>query len=305
MEYREKEAERSAENGERFRERKEPSGTFTKRNKIALVTGASSGMGKEFVREISDRLPWLDEIWAVARNREALDALQEEVPVAKIRKFALDITKKEDRETLKKELETHKPAVRVFVASAGAGIQKKVEDTPLEELENMTELNCTALTSLTALCLPYCKKNGRIILMSSAAAFLPQPGFAVYAATKAYVLSFARALRRELKGQASVTVVCPGPVDTAFLEKMGGREQMPSYKKHFIARPEAVVRKAMRDSARGKEMSVYGMSMKSLRLLSRAFPQRVLLNKVQSREESEGDRREKSYREQMGVFSLR
>lgn len=305
MEYREKQTDRTGESRGESQERKEPSETSTRRSKIALVTGATSGMGKEFVREISAKLPWLDEIWAVARNQEMLDALKEEVPVAKIRGFALDITKKEDRRALKEELEAAKPAIRVYVAAAGAGVQKKVEETALEELENMTELNCTALTALTALCLPYCKKNSRIILMSSAAAFLPQPGFAVYAATKAYVLSFARALRRELKGQASVTVVCPGPVDTAFLEKMGGKEQMPSYKKHFIARPEAVVRKALRDSAKGKEMSVYGISMKSLRLFSRAFPQRVILNKAQDRsEKTSAERVEKTFREQMGVFNL-
>ena len=95
-----------------------------------------------------------------------------------------------------------------------------MEETSLSDLQNMIELNCTALTAVTKLCLPYCKK-GHLLLLASGAAFVPPPGFAVYAASKAYVLSFARALNVELKRSARVTAVCPGPVDTPFLDKMG------------------------------------------------------------------------------------
>ena len=120
------------------------------------------------------------------------------------------------------------------------------------------------------------QKGSRIICLSSGAAFVPQPGFAVYAASKAYVLSFARALGVEQKGRIVVTAVCPGPVDTPFLEKMGGKENMPFYKKPFIADAEAVVEKALKDSERGREISVYGFSMKALRVVCKFIPRSLL-----------------------------
>src|SRR5699024_2795767 len=133
------------------------------------------------------------------------------------------------------------------------------------EAAPMPELTCPALTGFTGPCLPNCRKGSRIFMLASAAAFVPQPGFGVYAASKAYVVSFSRALNRELKNRGiQVTAVCPGPVDTPFLEKMGGKSRMPAYKKPFIARPQGVVRKALRDGARGKELSVPGISIKIL-----------------------------------------
>ena len=74
-----------------------------------------------------------------------------------------------------------------------------------------------------------------------------------------------------------MTAVCPGPVDTPFLEKMGGKDRMPSYKKWFLAKPEAVVRKALKDSRKGKELSVYGSSVKALRVLCKILPHRLII----------------------------
>lgn len=245
-----------------------------RRKRIAVITGASCGMGREFVRQIEKMESGLDEIWAVARNREALKRLQKEVP--KVRSFALDITSRKDLEALEETLGQERPRIAWLVCSAGAGVQKTVEETGLSDLQNMIELNCTALTAVTKLCLPYCKK-GHLLLLASGAAFMPQPGFAVYAASKAYVLSFARALHMELRGEAGVTAVCPGPVDTPFLDKMGGKEQMPGYKKPFIASPKKVVKKALKDAARGRELSVYGFSMKAAEIFCKIIPHRILL----------------------------
>lgn len=247
--------------------------------KIAVVTGASSGMGKEFAFQIARMYPELDEIWTVSRNREALEALKKEV--AKVRIFPLDITRTEDLKTLEASLWAEKPQIKLLVNAAGAGIQKPVMQTDLEQLVNMTRLNCTALTAVTKICLLYCSEKSRIFCLASGAAFVPQPGFTVYAASKSYVLSFSRALNRELKGKITVTAVCPGPVDTPFLEKMGGKEQMPSYKKLFIADPKAVVRKALLDGAKGKELSVYGTSIKILQVLCKVFPHRLIMNFMQ------------------------
>lgn len=243
--------------------------------KIAVITGASSGMGKAFTRQIAEKYQELDEIWIIARKKEGLEKLKKEIP--KLRILPMDLTDRQALEEFLTLLKRENPCIQILVESAGMGIQKKIEDTAVENLREMTELNCTALTAFIGICLPYCKKGSRILCLASGAAFVPQPGFAVYAASKAYVLSFARALGAEQKGRIVVTAVCPGPVDTPFLEKMGGKENMPFYKKPFIADAEAVVKKALQDSERGREISVYGFAMKALRVVCKIVPTRFLM----------------------------
>ena len=254
--------------------------------KTAVVTGASSGMGREFVRQIAGKYPWLEEIWAIARRAEELEKLKEEIQEVFIRPLPLDISRMEDREMLNGLLEKEKPEILFLVNAAGMGVQKKFVCTSLWEAVSTTELNCTALTGITRLCLPYCKERGRIFMLASAAAFVPQPGFAVYAASKAYVVSFSRALNRELKNRKiQVTAVCPGPVDTPFLEKMGGKDRMPGYKKPFIASPKGVVKKALKDGARGKELSVPGIPIKLLEAGCKILPHRLILKFMEEKSE--------------------
>lgn len=248
--------------------------------RIAVVTGASSGMGREFVRQLFLDYPWLDEIWAIARREEELIKLQQEV-CPKLRIIPMDITKTENIRHLRSLLKEHKPFVKYLVNAAGYGVHRSVEVTDLKDCRRMIDLNCRALTEVTRAVLPYCRQKSHIVMLSSAAAFLPQPEFAVYAASKSYVLSFSRALARELRGYVDVTIVCPGPVDTEFLENIGGRKRMPSYKRRFIARPDAVVNQAILDAAKRKELSIYGFSMKSLFILCKIFPHRVILKAVE------------------------
>ncbi len=252
--------------------------------RIGIVTGASSGMGREFVRQIDQAYAWLDEIWVIARREQGLEALRGEMKNLKLRILPLDITRQEHRERLEALLKEQRPLVKILVNAAGTGIQRKLESLSGEEAVSMTELNCTALTAVTRMCLPYCRNHTRIFCLASGAAFLPQPGFGVYAATKAYVLSFSRALHREVRPLGiTVTAVCPGPVDTPFLEKMGGREHMPGYKKIFIAKPEKVVRKALKDGARGRELSLYGLAMKALGAATGQKIQSLLLKIVEEK----------------------
>ena len=248
--------------------------------KIAVITGASSGMGKEFVRQIASHYGWLDEIWAIARRSEALEELGKEIGI-KVRVIPMDITDPKSIGKLKEMLREYKPYVKYLVNAAGCGVHRSVEVTSAGDCAGMIDLNCRSLTEITRLFLPYMRQKSHIVMVASAAAFIPQPEFAVYAATKAYVLSFSRALFRELRGYIAVTIVCPGPVDTEFLEHIGGKKRMPSYKRRFIARPEAVVNQAILDAARKKEISIYGFSMKCFFILCKIVPHRVLLKIVE------------------------
>lgn len=244
--------------------------------KIAVITGASSGMGKEFVRQLAYHYGWLDEIWAIARRGEVLEELKKEICI-KVRVIPMDITDKNSIGKLKGMLREYKPYVKYLVNAAGFGVHRSVEVTPVEDCAEMVDLNCRALTEITRIFLPYMRQKSHIVMAASAAAFIPQPQFAVYAATKAYVLSFSRALARELRDYIAVTIVCPGPVDTEFLENIGGKSRMPSYKRRFIASPQAVVNQAIIDAARKKEISIYGFSMKCFFILCKIVPHRVLL----------------------------
>ena len=173
--------------------------------------------------------------------------------------------------------------VKILVNAAGYGKTGTVGSIAGEEETGMVRLNCEALCGVTSAVLPYMSRESRIIQFASAAAFLPQPGFAVYAATKAFVLSYSQALNSELKPRGiTVTAVCPGPVATEFFQVASPSGMLPLYKRLSMARPEKVVKLAVRDSMMGKTISVYGPLMKAFFLLCRLVPHRFLLGVMEA-----------------------
>lgn len=240
--------------------------------KIAIVTGASSGMGREFIMQIADRFSGIGEIWAIARREERLEELSPLVPV-KVRSFAIDLTDDSKLMGLQDILAKEKPEVKWLINSAGYGKIGDVGTINIGDEMGMVELNCKALCAVTHMVLPYMSENSRIIQFSSAASFLPQPGFAIYAATKSFVLSYSRALNEELKKRGIyVTAVCPGPVKTEFFDIAETTGKIPLYKRVVMADPKKVVRLALRDSMMGRPVSVYGITMKFFRLLCKTVP---------------------------------
>lgn len=243
--------------------------------KIALITGASSGLGREFARQIPKLYQNLDEIWVVARRAERLNELEMELKVP-VRIFDGDLNQDYIYKKLGIALGKSHANVRMLVNAAGYGKIGTFCEYGWKEETGMVDFNCRSLTRMTALCLPYMHCGSRIVNLSSAAAFGPQPGFAVYAATKSYVYSLSMALGRELKGSGIyVTAVCPGPVDTEFFDHTG--KEVASVKKKFRADAKDVVRKALIDSARGKKTSVYGLSMKAAQVASKVVPDSVIV----------------------------
>lgn len=245
--------------------------------KIAIVTGASSGMGRETIIQLADRFSGLGEIWAVARRKERLVELQEEIPVP-LRIFTLDLQEPGSVEFFRQELNEKKPEVKILVNSAGYGKTGPIGSVSPEEETGMIRLNCEALCAVTSAVLPFMSRESRIIQFASSAAFLPQPNFAIYAATKAFVLSYSQALNSELKPRGiTVTAVCPGPVKTEFFQIASPSGMLPLYKQLSMANPKKVVKLAIRDSMMGKTISVYGPLMKAFYLLCRVVPVSFLL----------------------------
>ena len=240
--------------------------------KIAVVTGASSGMGKEFAYQIDRKYGKLDEIWLIARRKERLMELEKELHMP-ARVFAMDMTDDNDMKAFADCLKENNPDIKLLVNCAGYGKVGRFDEIDIYEQAGMIDLNCKALTLFTGICLPYVSTHSRIINAASAAAFSPQPGFNVYAATKAYVLSFSRALNAELKGRrVTVTAMCPGPVDTEFFDIAGNKGMKLKY-----SDPAKVVTKAIKDAALGNEISVYGVTMKVAEAAAKILPHKVVM----------------------------
>lgn len=189
---------------------------------IALITGASSGLGREYARWAAARST-CDEIWAIARRKERLEELGRElsVPVCPI---ALDLTDPASMERLQDRLREAAAAdpsfeIALLVNAAGFGKFGTCDDMTLVEVDRMVDLNCRALVDVTQLALPYMHHGSHMIQIASSASFQPLPGLNVYAASKAFVRSYTRALRFELRGRGIfVTAVCPLWVKTEFIQ---------------------------------------------------------------------------------------
>lgn len=243
--------------------------------KIAVITGASSGMGREFALRL-DREESFDELWVIARRRERLEALAGEVK-AKVRAIPLDLTKKESLDTYKALLEEVKPEIAVLVNAGGFGRFGKFTDISLEDQLEMIDLNDKALVSMTYLTLPYMKAGSRIYEIGSLSAFQPVPYIGVYAASKAFVLSFSRALGKELeKDKIRVLAVCPGWVRTNFFDRAATDDTITYYNKYVTA--EQVVDRALRDMKKGKDASVCSASVRAQVRLTKLLPHRLVMS---------------------------
>lgn len=243
---------------------------------ITIITGASSGMGREFAVQLDGLFSNMDEIWLIARRKQRLEELSRRLKT-KCRIIDMDVTDPVYMRQFSELLKIARPRICMLVNCAGFGLMGAVEDLSLEEQLAMIDLNCRALTDMTYRCLPYMRKNGRIIQLASSAAFLPQENFAVYAATKSYVLSFSRALHEELKERGiCVTSVCPGPVDTEFFRIAEKYGKTLAVKKLTMVSPQRVVRKAIRDCRKKEPVSVCSFPIQAFHVLSKLFPNRVL-----------------------------
>lgn len=244
---------------------------------IAIITGASSGLGREFVRQMDQSFDRIDEFWLVARNKNKLTEIAAHTR-RKTRILAMDITDNAQLERLETAVRKSHARVRMLINCAGYGIMGAFAEQDRKEETGMIRLNCEALTNLTHRMLPYMRNGSRIIQLASCAAFLPQPNFAVYAASKAYVLRFSQALGEELRQRGIyVTSVCPGPVNTPFFDRAEKTGKTLSVKKYVMVQAEPVVKKALRDSLHKRTKSVYSFPIKGLEVLAKAVPHKLAL----------------------------
>lgn len=188
------------------------------KKRIALVTGASSGLGREFARFLAHEA--IDELWLVARREERLRELAAEVALP-CRVFALDLTRESSLEELSAALSAEPVTVRWLVNAAGFGRIGMAADIGAATTGRMIALNCRAAAELTERALPYMEQGSRALEIASCAAFQPIPYLAAYAATKAFLLRYSRALAAEVAARGiTVTAICPYWIrDTEFIHE--------------------------------------------------------------------------------------
>ena len=248
--------------------------------KIAIVTGASSGLGQEYVRVIAEKYTDIEEIWVIARRTDRLNALKEKYGDKKIFPVPLDLTKDESYKTLSDMLESEKPEVKILVNNAGYGTLGDFDTMDTDSQTGMIDLNNKALTAVTSVSLPYMAKGSFAVNVCSIASFAPNPRMTVYCSTKAYVLSFSKSLRFELKKRGiNVLAVWPGPMDTDLLPA-AGIEKGASHTFDTLPRvnPAMAAERSLKNAAKGRGIYTPRAFFKLYRFLAKILPHGIVMH---------------------------
>lgn len=242
---------------------------------VALVTGASAGLGVEFARQLSRRG---HRLVLAARRKDRLEALATEL--GNSRAIAIDLGEKDSAARLIEEIESAGEKVHVLINNAGFGLSGRFAKLDVERQRQMIDLNVGTLTDLCRSVLPTMikRRGGGILNVASTAAFQPGPGVAVYFATKAYVLSFTEALHEEVKPHGvRVSALCPGPTRTEFGEVAGFGEKGAFDRLAMDVEP--VVRAGLDGLDKNKAVVVPGLINKTGAVSTRFVP-RALVRKI-------------------------
>lgn len=246
---------------------------------IAIVTGASSGLGREFVRLLdSGRFEGIDEIWAVARRADRLDALVRTTSLP-VRPICLDLCDPMSFDLIEGTLaETPHARVRLLINNAGFGTFGAFREAGKTDAGRMCALLAAAPVELMYRTLPYMSAGSRIVNIASVAAFTPQPGLAVYSAAKRFLLDLSRSLDAEL-GEVGihVTAVCPKFMKTEFLDAPGDAEAAQRMTAIGFESPERVAAAALSASRAGKSLCIPSPDMKAYYAASRILPYKAML----------------------------
>jgi len=259
--------------------------------KIAVVTGASSGMGREFVRQLHGYIQ-PDEIWAIARRKDALEALSSETRIP-VRPIVLDLGCMDSFQEFAALLAEVQPEVELLVNAAGFGKFGDFQGIPLEDDLGMIDLNCKALVAMTRICLPYMHRGSHILQLDSLSAFQPVPYITTYGASKAFVLSYTRACNAELKPHGiRMMAMNPAWVKTEFFSHAFQTNNKVQYF-NYVYEAKDVVATGLKDLYRSKkDVSIHGLPVKlqvlGVKLLPHKFVMRTWIKQQKKPLHNEG-----------------
>ena len=228
-----------------------------KKKNIAIVTGASSGLGKEFVKLLSAK-KGLDEIWIISRNEEKLKKIQKRYG-EKIVVYPMDLSSLEN--------------IKAF------GENPSLKNCNIRYLiNNMIDLNISGVVAMGLVCIPHMKKGSHILNIASQASFQPLPYQNIYSSTKAFVRNYTRALNVELREKGiTATAVCPGWMKTGLYDRgiIDAKKATTNFTN--MVTPDVVAKKALTDAEHGKDMSVYSTYVKTCHTIAKLLPQKTMM----------------------------
>lgn len=246
--------------------------------KTAIITGASSGLGREFVRQIADVFPEIECYWLIARRVERLEEMAADLSDKTVKCIPIDLCDNMSFMTFGELLMTEQPEVALLVNNAGCGYLGEVGQVDTASQTRMIDLNIRALTAITNMAVHYMDEGSRILNVSSIASFCPNPRMTVYSASKAYVTSYTVGLSEELRRKGiTVTAVCPGPMETEFLSvgNITGNSRM------FEALPYCdqvrVAGGALRAAKMGRTIYTPRLFYKFYRVLAKVTPVKLMV----------------------------
>lgn len=242
---------------------------------IAIVSGASSGMGRDFVYALYKRALY-SEIWIVARRGDRLEEIRKDLD-SSIVVLTLDLTRDEDLKVIEEKLKKEEKSVKTLINAAGCGIFSSFIESDRKSLDNIILLNNKALVDLTSIVLPFMKEGSEIVNLCSNSSWQPVPYMAVYASSKAFALSFSYSLSAELKKKdIFVMAVCPGWIKTEFFDHAVKDNTTIVYYDKFYS-SKSVVDKALKDLEKRKSVSILGLRVRMQVRMVKLLPRKLVM----------------------------
>lgn len=236
----------------------------------AVITGASSGLGKMFYEKVMERYSTLDEVWLIARREDKLTELAKQFPNRSVRVLPLDLSEIKSFELLDSVLKEQKPDIKVLINNAAydrAGLFREMKS---QEILSLINLNVMGMTMINRSCLPYMHKGSYEIISGSIGSFVPVPYRAVYSASKVYARFFARALREEERKQGiNILLLNPGAMDTEMNPRSKSKGKLSNQPWLNLQKVTAT---AMKKAEKGTAVYTPLFFYKAYRVLAKIFP---------------------------------
>lgn len=239
---------------------------------IAIITGASSGLGREYAKTIINLYPNLDEIWLIARRKDRLEQFAKEHSEVRIKSITLDLAENGSYDELKLMLENDNPNIKILINNAGFERTGSFATTASNDILSMIDLNIKGFTMINRICYQYMKSGSFGIMTCSVSSFCPVPNQAVYSASKIYVRYLSRAIREECKKDGiNILAMCPGNMDTEMNPK-GGNSQSKMVDRLPFLDMTKITRKSILLAEKGKALYTPGTFYKLYRFFSKLIP---------------------------------
>jgi len=246
--------------------------------RTAIITGASTGLGREFVRQLADVFPEVECYWLIARRIERLQEVADALPDKKVECLSMDLCDPMSFMALQEKLVSEQPEIALLINNAGCGYLGNIGEVDTASQTRMVDLNIRALTAVTNIVVPFMGPGGCILNVSSIASFCPNPRMTVYSSTKAYVSSFTVGLAEELKPKGiTVTAVCSGPMKTEFLDLGNITGNSKTFETLPYCDQVQVAGGALRAARAGRTIYTPRLFYKTYRVLAKVMPVKLMV----------------------------